>query len=49
MAQALIYFALIYNRMWMLSLPLMLSDVLYYGPAAIGGPGAAVVGAFMFL
>lgn len=47
-AQSLIYFALLYNRMWTVSLFFMATDVLYYGPATIGGPAAAVAGAFMF-
>lgn len=47
-AQAIIYFALLHNGMWTLALPLMACDVLYYGPATLGGPGSAVVGAFMF-
>lgn len=48
-AQSIIYFTLLYHRMWTVALPLMAFDLLYYGPATIGGPGAAVVGAFMFL
>jgi hypothetical protein len=49
MAQALIYFTLIYHRMWALSFLLMAADVLYYGPATLGGPAAGLVGGFMFL
>lgn len=48
MAQSIIYFTLLYHRMWMVALPLMAFDLLYYGPATLGGPSAALVGAFMF-
>lgn len=49
MAQSIIYFTLLYHRMWMVALPFMAFDILYYGPATIGGPAAAVVGALWFL
>jgi len=49
LAQAAVYFTLLYHRMWLVALPFMLYDTLYYGPASIGGPAAAVVGAMMFL
>jgi len=49
MAQSIIYFTLLYHRMWTVALPFMALDLLYYGPATLGGPGAAVVSAFMFL
>ena len=49
MAQSLIYFTLLYHRMFMVALPFMALDVLYYGPASIGGPAAAFVGSLMFL
>ena len=49
LAQAAIYFTLLYHRMWLIALPFMLYDTLYYGPASMGGPAAAVVGALMFL
>lgn len=49
LAQSLIYFCLIYNRMWMIALPCMAFDVLYYGPATLGGPLGAIIGSFMFL
>lgn len=49
LAQSIIYFTLLYHRMWTIALPFMLVDFLYYGPATLGGPGAAIVGALMFL
>lgn len=49
LAQSIIYFTLLYHRMWTIALPFMLVDLLYYGPSTLGGPGAAVVGALMFL
>lgn len=48
MAQAIIYFTIIYHRMWIVALPCMAFDLLYYGPATLGGPASALVGAFMF-
>ena len=33
----------------MVALPLMAFDVLYYGPATIGGPASGAIGALMFL
>jgi hypothetical protein len=48
MAQALCYFALMYHRYWYLSLGFIAFDVLYYGPATLGGPIAGAVGALMF-
>lgn len=48
MAQALIYWTLLYHRLWLVALPFMAFDILYYGPATTGGPAAALVGAFMF-
>lgn len=49
MAQAIVYFTLLYHRMWAVSLFFMATDLLYYGPATLGGPSAAIAGAFMFL
>ena len=48
MAQALCYFALMYHRYWLLGLGFAAFDVLYYGPATLGGPIAGAVGALMF-
>jgi hypothetical protein len=48
MAQALCYFTLLYHRYWMIALPLMAFDTLYYGPSTLGGPAAAITGALMF-
>ena len=49
MCQAAIYMALLYNRYWLIALPCMAVDILYYGPSTLGGPAAALAGAFMFL
>ena len=35
--------------MWLIALPGMVIDTLYYGPAGLGGPAAALAGGFMFL
>ena len=48
MCQALIYWTLLYHRLWYIALPCMAFDILYYGPATTGGPVAALAGAFMF-
>lgn len=49
LAQSICYFCLLYNRMWLVALPFMAYDVLYYGPASLGGPLGAIIGSFMFL
>lgn len=49
MCQAAIYMALLYHRQWLIALPCMAFDLLYYGPSTLGGPAAALAGAFMFL
>jgi hypothetical protein len=48
-AQSIIYFTLIYHRLWYVALPCMAFDVLYYGPQTLGGPVGALAGSFMFL
>ena len=48
MAQALCYFTLMYHRYYMIALPFMAFDFLYYGPATLGGLFAGAVGALMF-
>ena len=48
MCQSLIYFTLLYHRLWVVALPCMAFDLLYYGPATLGGPSSALVGALMF-
>ena len=48
MAQAIIYFTLLYHRMWIVALPCMAFDVLYSGPSTLGGPIAGLAGALMF-
>jgi hypothetical protein len=47
--QALVYLTLLYHGYWAIALPCMAFDVLYYGPSTMGGPAAALAGAFMFL
>jgi hypothetical protein len=48
-AQSLFYFTVLYHGYWPVALGLMTFDALYYGPSTLGGPFAAVAGAFMFL
>ena len=48
MAQALCYFTLFYHRYWMIALPCMAFDFLYYGPSTLGGLFAGAAGALMF-
>jgi hypothetical protein len=43
LAQSLIYFTLLYHRLWYVAAPLMLFDLLYYGPYTAGGPLSAIV------
>lgn len=40
---------MIYHRLWLVALPFMITDVLYYGPQTAGGPAAAIIAASMFL
>ena len=47
--QSIIYFTILYHRMWYVALPIMLYDTLYYGPSTLGGPIAALGGALIFL
>ena len=49
MCQALIYFTLIYHRYWMIALPFMAFDFLYYGPSTLGGLFAGAAGGLMLL
>ena len=35
--------------MWVVALPLMAFDFLYYGPAGLGGVAAPVIGALVLL
>ena len=49
MALSIIYFTLLYHRLWMVALPLMVADTLYFGPAAAGGPVAALVSALILI
>lgn len=49
MVQSLFYFTLCYHRYWLPALGIAAFDVLYYGPASLGGPFAGFAGALMFL
>ena len=49
LCQGIIYFALLYHRMWAISAACMAFDLAYYGPMTMGGPFAAVVGALTIL
>jgi hypothetical protein len=49
MCQSLIYFTLIYHRYWMIALPCMAFDFLYYGPATLGGLFAGAAAGLMFV
>ena len=49
MVQSLFYFTLCYHRYWLPALAIASFDVLYYGPASLGGPFAGFAGALMFL
>ena len=49
MAQSIIYFTLLYHRLWFVAAPLMLLDIMYYGPATAGGAASAILAASMFL
>jgi len=48
MTQALCYFTLMYYRYWYLAFAFIAFDVMYYGPATLGGPIAGTVGALIF-
>jgi hypothetical protein len=48
MAQSLMYFTLLYHRLWFVAIPFMAFDVLYMGPSTLGGPLAAVASALMW-
>jgi hypothetical protein len=39
---------LCYHRYWLPALAIATFDVLYYGPASLGGPFAGFAGALMF-
>ena len=45
LCQSLFYFTLLYYRYYLITAGLVLSDVLYYGPATIGGPAAGAFAA----
>lgn len=49
MAMSLIFFTLLYHRMWYVALPFMAIDLAYYGPATLGGLVAPIIGALVLL
>lgn len=49
MAQSILYLTLFYHRLWFVALPLMGLDLLYYGPATLGGLVAPIIGSLIFL
>lgn len=49
LALSLIYFTLLYHKLWIVALPLMAADLLYYGPAIGGAPAAAIVSALILV
>jgi len=49
LAQSIIYFTLLYHRLWYVVIPFVITDLLYYGPQTAGGPVAAMVAAFCYL
>jgi hypothetical protein len=48
LAQSIFYFTLLYHRLWLVALPMMGIDLLYYGPATLGGVVSPIVGALFF-
>ena len=46
LANGLIYFTLLYHRMWFVAVPFMAFDFLYYGGSGMGGPSAALIAAW---
>ncbi len=48
-AASIIYFTLFYHRLWYVAVPFIIFDTLYYGPASLGGPIAALGGALTLL
>lgn len=49
MAQSILYFTMLYHRMWFVALPMMALHLGYYGPATLGGLVAPILSALMFL
>jgi hypothetical protein len=43
--KSLIYFTLMYNKLWFVAIPVIVGDLLWFGPACGGGPAAALFGA----
>mmetsp|Transcript_39630 Transcript_39630/g.28626 ORF Transcript_39630/g.28626 Transcript_39630/m.28626 type:complete len:132 (-) Transcript_39630:45-440(-) len=49
MVQSAFYFLCAYHRYWLLFAGLTVFDLMYYGPVGLGGPSAAIVGAFSLI
>jgi hypothetical protein len=49
MAQSILYFTLLYHRMWIVALPMMALHLGYYGPATLGGLFAPIISALILL
>ena len=49
MALSMIYFTLLYHRLWMVTLPIMAADIMYFGPAYAGGPIAGLISALILI
>ena len=49
LAQSVLYFTMLYYRMWMPAMALAAFEVAYFGPMSIGGPLAGITGALTLL
>lgn len=48
-ACSLLYFMLMYYKMYRIAIPMAVFDTLYYGPMYIGAPAAGILGAMALL
>jgi hypothetical protein len=48
-ACSLLYFMLMYYKMFRIAIPMAIFDTLYYGPMYIGAPAAGILGAMALL
>merc|ERR1712086_846823 len=48
-ACSLLYFMLMYYKMYKIAIPMAIFDTLYYGPMFIGAPAAGILGAMALL
>ena len=49
LVQSILYFTLLYHRLYTVSLVFAAFETAYYGPMSIGGPMAGIVGALTLL